>query len=95
MEEMIRVEQVHLEEEKRQAEEEEWHLDEAHQEWLWRLEEARQAPEEEEEAEAEPSAPKKRKVREVVSYTINFKIRLTDFFIEDDTFLPPMQAGRK
>ena len=95
LEEMIRAEQVCLEEEKRRAEEEERHLDEAHREWLWRLEEARQAPEEEEEAEAELSAPKKRKVREVVSYTINFKRRLTDFFIEDDTFLPPMQAGRK
>ena len=52
--------------------EEEHRLDEAHQEWLQRLEEARQPPEEEEEAEAEPSAPKKRKVGEVVSDTTNF-----------------------
>ena len=67
MEDMIRAEQVCLEEEKWQVEEEEWHLDEAHQEWLRRLEEVKQAPEEEEEAEAELSAPKKRKVGEVVS----------------------------
>ena len=61
LEDMIRAEQVCLEEEKRQAEEEEQHLDEAHREWLRRLEEVKQAPEEEEEAEPEPSAPKKEK----------------------------------
>ena len=55
----------------------------------------KQAPEEEEEAEAEPSAPKKRKVGEVVSEYNKFLIRLTEFFIEDGTFLLPMQAGRK
>ena len=59
MEEMIKAEQVRLEGEKQRAEEEEHCLDEAHREW--RLEEARQAPEEEEEAEAELSAPKKEK----------------------------------
>ena len=71
-------------------------MDEAHREWLWRLEEAKQAPEEEEEAEAEPSAPKKRKVGEVVSeYNKFFLIRLTEFCIEDGTFLLPMRVGRK
>ena len=96
LEEMIRVEQVRLEEEKRWAEEEERRLDEAHREWLRRLEEARQAPEEEEEeAEVEPSAPKKRKVGEVVSEHNKIFIRLMEFLIEDGTFLPPMRAGRQ
>ena len=67
LEEMIKAEQVCLEEEKWRAEEEEQHLDEAHREWFWRLEEVRQALEEEDEPEAELSAPKKRKIREVVS----------------------------
>ena len=47
-------------------------MDKAHREWLRRLEEVRQAPEEEDELEVEPSAPKKRKAREVVSYYNNF-----------------------
>ena len=59
------------------------------------MEEARQALEEEEEPEAEPSAPKKRKIGEVVSYYNKFFIRLMEFFIEDGTFLPPMRAGRE
>ena len=66
LEDMIKVEQVHLEEE-RQEEEEEQQREEAHREWLRRLEEARQAPEDDDELEAELSAPKKRKIREVVS----------------------------
>ena len=67
LEEMIQVEQVQLEEEKWWEEEEEQWQEEAHREWLQRLEEARQALEDDDELEAELSAPKKRKIGEVVS----------------------------
>ena len=56
------------------------------------MEEAKQAPEEEEEAEVEPSAPKKRKVGEVVSEYNKFLIRLTECFYRR-WYLPATNAS--